>query len=155
MTHTVEHGIEHDMTTTVREAVKETEHEVIDGMPEDVVNSEQDGQWQEVSPSKVGRHLELSGGTRLLESSNSPSRFSILEATEEEVDGEEQKESREGEIIEVEKVDSTKKIEEKVSRPSLPRAKKGVNTRNMISYVVSAKETNPSASGKRGSTKNH
>lgn len=48
-----------------------------------------------------------------------------------------------------------KKLAEHGTYPRLTRASKGVNKNLSDSYVIPAKETNPSALGKRGARKNH
>lgn len=83
---------------TNQEIRKEAEHAE---MVEEAEIIEANVQWQEVSPTKVGRHVEPSGVKTTLESCNSPSRFSVLEEAQEEYEGIEQGECEEGEVTEV------------------------------------------------------
>lgn len=105
--------------------------------------------WQDVSPTKIGRHVEESKGVDKLDIDISPSRYSVLETEEEEAE-----KLEDGEVNVSKDQPMETVIREQSTRPRLARATKGVNKSLLKSYIVQAKDNNPSASGKRGTKKN-
>lgn len=118
--------------------------------------------WSKVSPAKTGRSIE---NTPVAKSLGSPSRFSILseenQDESEEVESENSDHSEEGEIIQREEVIIQKeeefvhqeKHDTRVLRAPLPRSTKGTNKFLAESFALNTRESTPSVSGRKKSSK--
>ncbi|VVB10525.1 unnamed protein product [Arabis nemorensis] len=136
----------------------ETEHAQIEGMTLDSAMEPSkmvEEVWRKVSPEKAGRHSESI--EQITNVGISPSRFSVLEETEESNDhiGEEEGDQlEEGEVL-VQNNSPKEKGKPKVTEePSTcacsNRIKKGTNAKALEPYIQAAKPIPPNASGKRG-----